>query len=163
MVALVVGPLPGAGTAVRLTAWVRGRFSTRLLLRLSGIESVVLEGRAYAVRAVPLGVARDLVPAILRCGDAIAACKIDDALYDNAIKALSLGLGVPPRSIESLTISLWEVLRVLDLIARVNGLQAEADKIETGKLLAALTSTGTKSTLISSAPPAGPGNTSMPT
>ena len=30
---------------------------------MAGVDAVVLEGRTYAVRAVPLGIARELVPA----------------------------------------------------------------------------------------------------
>lgn len=161
MATLMLSPLPGAGLWARVRAWVRGLFSRRLLLRLMGLDAVVLEGRTYAVRAVPLGVARDLVPALLRCSTAVLEDKFNEALFDDIIKALSLGLGESPRAIESLSISLWATMQVLDRIARVNGLQTEADKFDPGKLLAAMArSTGTGSTPSSSPPPAGRGTTS---
>lgn len=69
MGAVVLSPLPAAGYGTRAAAWLRQRFSRRLALRLLGVPYVVLEGRVYPVRAVPFGVARQLVPALLRCSD----------------------------------------------------------------------------------------------
>ena len=159
---IVLAPLPGAGLHVGLAAWVRGRLSRRLLLRLIGIDAVVLEGRTYAVRAVPLGVARELIPAIIRCAQRFAEWDIGEALYDDLIKVLALGLGTTPRVIERLSIPLWDLAPVMDRIARANGMPVmEAGSADLGKLLAALKqSTGTPSTPSSSAPPAGPGTTS---
>lgn len=163
-VPIALSPLPGAGVAVRLAAWSRGLLSRRLLLRLVGIEAVVLEGRTYAVRAVPLGVARELVPAIIRCARRFAAWEIDDTLYVDFVTVLALGLGVPRRTIERLTIPLWDLAPVLDRIARVNALPVLEAGTDPGKLLAALMiSTGTSSTPSSSAPPVGPGTTSTVT
>jgi len=161
---IVLSPLPGAGFASRLRAWARGLFSRRVLLRLAGVEAVVLEGRTYAVRAVPLGVARELVPAIIRCGRRFAAWEIDDALYEDFVTVLTLGLGAPRRAIEHLTIPLWDLAPVIDRIARVNALPVLEADADPGKLLAALmTSIGTNSTPSSSAPPVGPGTTSTAT
>lgn len=164
MTALVISPLPGAGFAVRLTAWVRGLVSRRALLRLAGIETVVLAGRAHALRAVPLGVARELVPAIIRCSRRFAAWEIDESLYDDLVIVLALGLGTSRGEIERLSVSLWDLAPVIDRIARVNGLPVlEADS-DPGKIVAALmTSTGMSSMPSSSAPPAGPGTTSTTT
>lgn len=160
MAALVISPLPGAGLAARLAARVRGLLSRRVLLRLAGIETVVLQGRVHTLRAVPLGVARELVPAIIRCSKKFAAWEIDEALYDNLVKVLALGLSARPAEIERLTIPLWELAPVIERIARVNGLPVLEAGADMGKLLAALTtSTGTSSTPSSSAPPAGHGNT----
>lgn len=162
MAALVIPPLAGAGRLVRLAAVVRGLASRRALLRLSGIQVVVLAGRVYPVRAVPLGVARDLVPAIVRCSRAFAAWDIGEALYDDIVKVLSLGLHCPRARIEALPVSLLELAPVVDRIARVNGLPVvEAGRPELGKLLAAITQTpqtGTSFTPGSSVPPAGPGS-----
>lgn len=161
---IILSPLSGAGLGIRLAAWSRGLRSRRLLLRLVGVESVVLEGRTYAVRPVPLGVARELVPAIIRCARRFAAWDIDEALYADFVTVLALGLGVPRRTIERLTIPLWDLAPVLDRIARVNALPVLEAGADPGKLLAALmTSTGTSSTPPSSAPPAGPGTTSTAT
>lgn len=157
--AIVVPVLPGAGVLPRLAALVRSVLSRRVLLSLAGIDTVVLAGHVYAVRAVPLGVARELVPAIVRCSQAFVRFDLTDELYADIVKALSLGLGVPAREIESHAVSLWDLAPVLDLIARVNGLQTtEVGGADLGKLLAALT--GTSSTPGSSAPPAGPGSIS---
>lgn len=164
MAAVVISPLPGAGLFVKLAAWMRGLLSRRLLLRLAGIDSVVLEGRVHVLRAVPLGVARELVPAILRCSRRFAALEIDEALYDDFVIVLALGLGAPPRQIERLSVPLWQLGPVIEAIARVNGLPKVEGDANLGKLLAALTqSTGTNSTPSSSAPPVGPGNTSTAT
>lgn len=161
---IVLAPLAGAGHRLRLSAWMRGWLSRRLLLRLAGVEAVVLEGRTYAVRAVPLGVARTLVPAIIRCARRFAAWEIDDTLYEDFVTVLALGLGAPRRAIERLTIPLWDLAPVIDRIARVNGLPVLEAGTDPGKLLAALmTSTGTSSTPSSSAPPGGPGTTSTAT
>jgi len=162
MAALVISPLPGAGLTARLAARVRGLLSRRLLLRLVGVESVMLEGRVHAVRAVPLGVARELVPAIIRCSRRFAGWEIDEGLYDDLVKVLALGLGTTPREIERLTVPLWDLAPVVERIARINGMPV-VEGGDPGKVLAALmTSTGTGSTPSSSAPPAGPGNTSTP-
>lgn len=161
---IVLAPPVGAGLIVRLAAWARGLMSRRLLLRLAGIETVVLEGRAHALRAVPLGVARELVPAIIRCSRRFAAWEIDESLYDDLVIVLALGLGTSRGEIERLTVSLWDLAPVIDRIARVNGLPVLEAGTEQGKALAALmTSTGTSSTPSSSAPPAGPGTTSTNT
>ena len=165
MAAIVIAPLPGAGLGVRLAARVRGWLSRRVLLQLLGVQAVVLEGHAYAVRAVPLGVARELVPALVRCSQRFAAGQFDESLYDDLIKALALGLGTTARDIERLTVPLWDLAPVIGAIAEANGLPVmEVGSADLGKLLAALmTSTGTNSTPSSSAPPAGPGTTSIVT
>jgi hypothetical protein len=159
-----IAPLAGAGHRIRLLAWMRGLGSRRALLRLAGVDAVVLEGRTYAVRAVPLGIARELVPAIIRCARRFAAWQIDDALYADLVTVLALGLGTSRRDIERLTIPLWDLAPVVDRIARVNSLPVLEAGADPGKLLAALmTSTGTSSMPSSSAPPAGPGTTSIAT
>lgn len=162
MASLVLNPLPGAGFVPRLAARVRRLLSRRLLLRLAGVETVTLEGRVCALRPVPLGVARDLVPALIRCARSFAAWEINEPLYDDFIKTLSLGLGIPPAAIERLSIPLWELAPIVDRIARINGLPTlEAGSADMGKLLALLTkSTGTNSLPGSSAAPAGPGSMS---
>ena len=157
----VVSPIAGAGRMTRLAAMARGVLSRRLLLRLNGVDTVVLAGHVHAVRPVPLGVAREMVPAIVRCSRAFAAWQFDEALYDDMIKVLALGLNAPARRIEALTVSLFDLAPVVERIARVNGLPVlEAGSHDMGKLVAALTQTGTSSTPGSSAPPAGHGNTS---
>jgi hypothetical protein len=163
MTSLVISPLPGAGLTARLAARVRGLLSRRLLLRLVGIESVMLEGRVHVLRAVPLGVARELVPAIIRCSRRFAGWEIDEGLYDDLVKVLALGLGTTAREIERLTVPLWDLAPVIERIARVNGMPVMEAGTDLGKALAALmNSTGTGSTPFSSAPPAGPGTTSTP-
>lgn len=164
MAAIVLMPLSGAGHRIRLSAWVHGLLSRRALLRLAGVEAVVLEGRTYAVRPVPLGQARILVPAIIRCARRFAAWEIDETLYEDFVTVLALGLGAPRGAIERLTIPLWDLAPVIDRIARVNALPVLEAGTDPGKLLAALmTSTGTSSTPSSSAPPAGTGTTSTAT
>ncbi len=159
MTALVISPLPGAGYLVRLRAFVRGLFSRRMLLRLAGVPSVLLAGKVYAVRPVPLGRAREMVPAIVRCGKAFAAWEFSEALYDDVIKVLALGLGVPEKQVESLRVSLFQLAPVIDLIAKTNGLLVlEAGSPDMGKLVEALKRTGANSMPGSSAPQAGPGS-----
>jgi hypothetical protein len=160
MAAIVVRPLPGAGYLPRLLALVRGLVSRRLLLRLVGVETVVLAGRVLPVRAVPLGVARELVPAIVRCSKAFAAWEFSEALYDDMVKVLALGLNVPAARIEALTVSLFDLAPVVERIARINGMPVlEAGSSDMGKLVALMTQTGMNSTPGSSAPPDGLGNT----
>lgn len=162
MTAIVIRPLSGSGYLVRLAAFVRGLVSRRLLLQLAGVDTVLLAGRAHAVRPVPLGIARELVPAIVRCSKAFAAWEFSESLYDDMVKVLALGLNVPQARIEALTVSLFDLAPVVERIARVNGLPVlEAGGSDMGKLMAALTTqTGTNSTPGSSVPPAGPGSTS---
>jgi hypothetical protein len=108
-----------------------------------------------------LGVARELVPAIVRCSKAFAAWEFSEALYDDMVKVLALGLNVPVARIEALTVSLFDLAPVVERIARVNGLPVlEAGSPDMGKLMALATQTGMNSTPGSSAPPAGPGSTS---
>lgn len=161
MSAIVIRPLAGSGHFVRLAAFVRGLLSRRLLLKLAGVDTVVLAGAVHAVWPVPLGVARELVPAIVRCSRAFAAWEFSEALYDDIVKVLALGLDVPAARIEALTVSLFDLAPVVERIARVNGLPVlEAGSSDMGKLLAALTQTGTNSMPGSSAPLDGPGSTS---
>lgn len=162
MSAIVIRPLPGAGVFVSIAAFARSVFSRRVLLKLAGIDTVVLCGRVYPVRAVPLGVARELVPAIVRASQAFVRMNIDDDLYADIVKTLSLGLGASAREIEACPVSLWDLAPVIDLIARVNGLQVmEAGRADLGKILEVLAQTGTSSTPGSSAPPDGHGSTSI--
>lgn len=155
---VVIRALAGSGHFVRILAWLRGLVTRRLLLRLMGAETVVIQGRVRAVRAVPLGVARDLVPAMVRCSRRFDEWTIDEALYDDLVKVLSLGLRVPSRDIESLNVSLWDLAPVIETIARVNGMPVqEAGSADMGKPIA-LTRTGTNSTPGLSAQPAGPGS-----
>lgn len=164
MAALVVKPLAGARLGAHLLAWVRAWLSARVLWRLVGVEVVVLQGRVCVLRAVPLGVARQLVPGLIRCGQAFAKSDLSDALYDDLVLVLALGLGLEKRAVEALTVSLWDLVPVLDRIARVNGLQVmEAGRADLGKLLEAVSRIGTNSMPGSSAPPAGPGSTSTGT
>jgi hypothetical protein len=162
MAALVIAPLPGAGFGARLRAVVRSWLSRRALLRLAGVEAVVLEGRVFAVRPVPLGVARELVPAIVRCSRNFAAQSIDEQLIDDLILVVALGLRAKAGEIERMRVGLWDLVPVIGLIARANGMAVmEAGSADLGKLLAQITSsTGTSSTAASSARPAGHGTTS---
>ena len=156
---IVVGPAPGAGWGVRLAARLRGWLSRRALLRLAGVPVVVLQGRCYAVRAVPLGVARDMVPALLRCSKRFAAWDIGEALYDDLVTVLALGLGTGRADIARLSVPLWDLAPAVELIARVNGMPVvEAGNL--GELLALTKSTGTRSSSASSVPPVGPSSTS---
>lgn len=161
MAALTLHPLSGIGWPRRLAIAVRSMFSRRQLLRLTGMPVVVLEGRVYAVRPVSLGVARDLVPALLRCSRRFAAWEIDESLYDDMVKVLSLGLRTSPREVECLTVPLWSLGSVIEQIATVNGMPVmEAGGAGLGELLRALTkSTGTDSLPGSSVQPAGNGST----
>lgn len=159
--ALVVQPLPGAGLGVRVASWVRGLQVRRLLRRLAGADTVVLQGRVFALRARPLGICRDLIPALLRCSRRFTAWELNEALYDDLVSVLALGLNTPPATIESLSIPPWELSKVIEQIARINGLPVlEAGRADLGEILTALTSTGTNTSPTSSAPVAGPGPTS---
>ena len=161
MAALILTPLPGVGLPRRVFAWVRGLLSRRLLLRLAGVPVVQIEGRVIAVRPVPLGVAREMVPALLRCARSFSAWEIDEALYEDFIVVLSRGLRVPRPVVESWTVPLWQLAPVIERIAQINGLPTvEAGRADLGKLLATMLSTGTGSSPGSSAAPAGPGSTS---
>lgn len=161
MTAIVIRPLAGSGHFVRLAAIVRGLLSRRVLLKLASVDTVVLAGLVCAVRPVPLGVARELVPAIMRCSRRFAAWDIDETLYDDLVKVLALGLDVPQARIEALQVSLFDLAPAIERIARVNGMLVEEAGAGVGKLLAALMEqTGTNSMPGSSVPPAGPGNTS---
>ena len=161
MSTIAVRMLPGTGIASRAAVLLRRIFSRRALLRLSGVTVVTLAGRVYPVRPVPLRVARDLVPAIVRASKAFAAWEFNEALFDDIVRVLALGLGASHKQIESLPVSLFELAPVIEAIAKINGLPVvEAGRADLGKLLAAL-NTGTNSTQESSAPPAGPGAPSM--
>lgn len=158
MAAIVINPLPAAGNGVRLWAALRGFIARRLWPRLRGVEMAYIQGRAIPLQARPLGVARELIPAILRCSEALLAGRIDDAFYSDLVQALALGLNLPPRVIESFAVSLWDLAKLLDVIARVNGLQAAEGSADLGKFQAVLN--GTNSIPPSSPPPAGAGSTS---
>ena len=158
---IVLYPLPGVGHHRRLVAWVRQVFSRRLLLRLAGVPTVILEGRVRAVRPVPLAAARHLVPAIIRCARSFSAWEINEALYDDFVVVLSYGLGISPRVVEKLTIPLLDFVPVVELIAQINGMaMKEAGRADLGKLLAEMMlSTGTPSSPGSSPAPDGHGST----
>lgn len=160
-VSLVISPLPGAGLGARAMAWLRGMQVKRLVRRLAGLDTVVLQGRVFALHARPLGICKQLVPALLSCSRRFTAWELTEALYDDLVRVLSLGLDTAPETIESLSIPPWELTEVIGQIARINGLPVlEAGRADLGELLTALTSTGTNTSPTSSAPAAGPGPTS---
>jgi len=158
----VIAPLPGVGLLARAGAWLRGLRVRRLVARLTGGEPVVIEGRVFVVRPRPIRACRDLVPALIRCSRRFAAWEIDEALYDDLVQVLALGLNAPPATIERLTVSLFDLSPVIDVIARVNGLPVvEAGRADLGELLTTMAkSTGTNSWPASSSAPAGLGTTS---
>lgn len=159
---LVINPPRGAGYFPRLAAVVRRLLSIRLMARLVGSETVTLEGRVCILRAVPLNTARDMVPALIRCARSFSTWDINEALYDDFITVLSLGLRLRRSAVEKLTIPLLGLVPVIERIGQINGLLAtEAGRSDSGKPLATLmNSTGTGSSRGSSAAPAGPGSTS---
>lgn len=158
----VIAPLPGAGLLARAGAWLRGLRVRRLVARLTGGEPVVIEGHVFVVRPRPIRACRDLVPALIRCSRRFAAWEIDEALYDDLVQVLALGLNAPPATVERLTVSLFDLSPVIDVIARVNGLPVvEAGRADLGEFLATMAkSTGMSSWPASSSAPAGPGTTS---
>lgn len=159
MPAVTVPPMDGAGRLVRLLAWVRGLVSRRVLYRLAGVDVVVLAGHVCQVRAVPLGVARNMVPALVRASQAFAAWRIDEALYDDLVIVLATGLGLDTRTVERLPVALWELGPVIEALAQANGLPTvEAGRAAQGKPMNPWT--GMPSTPSSSPPPAGHGTTS---
>ena len=142
-VELIVSPLPGAGVPRRLSAWARGIVSRRVLLALAGIPAVQIEGRVIALRPVPLGVARDMVPALIRCARSFSVLEVSEALYDDFTTVLSLGLRLPKKKVESFYIPLWQLAPVVERIAEINGLPTvEAGRADLGKFLSAIASTG---------------------
>lgn len=157
---VIIGPAPGAGWLARRASVVRGWFSRRALLRLVGIPVVVLEGRVYGVRPVPLGIARDMVPALVRCSRRFAEWNIDEALYDDLVIVLSRGLQASPQTVAALTVPLWELAPVIEVIARANGMPVVEATGRLGEIAALTKSTGMPSSPASSVPPDGPSNTS---
>lgn len=159
---LIIAPLPGVGFYRRIATRLRRVFSRRIALRLCGIEHVALEGRVCAIRPVPLGIARDMVPALLRCARSFCAWDISESLYDDFVTVLSLGLRLPRRVVEGLSVPLWELAPVIERIAKINGLPTvEAGRSDLGKILATLmSSTGMASSRGSSEAPDGHGSTS---
>lgn len=119
---VVIAPSVGAGWPVRVAARVRRLFSRRVLLRLAGVPTVVLQGHVYAVRAVPLGVARDMVPALLRCSRILGEQHRSIELSEDFIVVLLHGLRVNQSEFKSFKLSIDEQRHVLDEIAWVNGI-----------------------------------------
>ena len=157
----VAHPPRSAGWPIRLFARARAACSRRALCRMAGIRTVSLEGHVRALRPVPISVAREMVPALIRCARSFALWQIDEALYDDFVTTLSLGLGLPRASVERLTVPLWDLAPVVEMIAQVHGLPTvEAGRADLGKLQAAMLSIGTASSPGSSPTPAGPGSTS---
>lgn len=152
----------GAGFLPRLVARLRRLLARRLLLKLAGVETVMLEGRVIALRPVPLGVARYMIPALIRCTRSFSSWDISEALYADFVTVLALGLRLPPATVENLRTPLWELAPLIERIAHTNGLPTmEAGRADLGKILATLmNSTGPDSSRGSPATPAGPGTTS---
>lgn len=144
----------------RLPALLWGLFYLPLRLKNAGADQVILYGRPHTVLPRPLGVARQLVPLLLRCSQRFAEGEVTEALYDDLILILSLGLGVKARYVESFPISISDLARIYELIARVNGLSRE-EGTALGGVAALAILTGMSSMPGSSAPPAGPGTTSI--
>lgn len=161
MSSVVIHPLPRAGIPARVMAWVRGISVPRLVNRLLGFDTVVLEGRVFAVRAQPIKVCRTMIPALLRCSKRFASFDFDESMSDDLVIVLSQGLSTKPAVIEQLSIPLWSLTPVIEKIAIANGLPlAEAGRSNPGEIMTALALIGTNSASLSSAQPAGPQPTS---
>lgn len=164
MATTIISAQRGAGYVRRLLATLRLAFRARQLLNaLLGFETAVVQGKVYCIRAANLGMARSLVPAMVRCGRRFEALEIDDSLYEDMVTVLSLGLSTSRQDVESFDVPLWELALLVEQIARVNGLveREGAGRADAGKRMAMLMrSIGTGSMPGSFRPPAGPGPTS---
>lgn len=162
LASLVIDTPKGAGPIPRLLSFARRLLARRLILRLAGVHSVMVEGRVCILRPVPLGIARDMIPALIRCGRRFNEWNIDESLYDDFVTVLSFGLRLTRANVEALTVPLWELAPIIERIAQINGLPTmEAGRADLGKILATLmTSTGPDSSRGSPATPVGPGTTS---
>jgi hypothetical protein len=99
---------------------------------------VVLAGKRYVARVVPFGVARQLVPALIRASQAIGDGRIDDdAVYADVVTVLHLGLGIPRWRISRLDCDLTELPAVFERVGIANGLVPKEGTGPVGKLLAA--------------------------
>lgn len=139
--------LRAAGRFRRLAAFLRLRL-VWLWFRLDGVGAVVLDGRVYPVRALPLGKSRVLIPAVIRCSRAFAEWRLDDDdLYQDLVTVLSVGLGTSRQRVEGLHTSLFALTGVIRQICEANGLPMVEEGTDPGKLMALMMSqTGTSST-----------------
>lgn len=89
---------------------------------------IVLGTRTLAVRAIPLGKLRRLVPAFNRAGKAFAFGSADDAAFDDIFAILSEATELPVADIEAIPGTWPEIMAAIETVADVCGLKPKKEE-----------------------------------
>jgi len=108
-------------------------------------KTIVIGGQAVAVKPMPLGTLRKVLPAFNRVGAAFKQGAVDEAVFDDCVTIIAAGIGKSAEEVEQMPMSFDELPRVLEVIAGVAGLKpAEAQPGEPAP--SSTTASGTEST-----------------
>ena len=89
---------------------------------------ITLGQRTLAVRPLPLGKLRRLVPAFNRAGRAFALGSADDAAFDDVFAILSEATELPVKDIEAIPGTWQQLMAAIDTVAGVCGLKKPDDE-----------------------------------
>lgn len=132
---------------------------------MSQERTITLGTTAIPVPPIPLGRVRKLPVVCNRVYAAFAVNVLDDAVSNDIVLILSLGLGLPVEELDAMPATFDQLKDAIDVIVDVAGLKPKggAGAVPPGEALppaAILTAGGMTTTPTSSPAPAGPGTTS---
>lgn len=108
-------------------------------------KTIVIGGQKIAVKPIPLGLLRKVVPAFNRVGAAFASGAVDERVIEDCEVIISAGIGKPVEEVTQMPMGFDELPRALEVIAEVAGLKpAEAQPGE--PVPSSTTASGTEST-----------------
>lgn len=86
-------------------------------------KTIVIGGQPVAVKPIPLGLLRKVVPAFNRVGAAFAAGAIDEQVIEDCEVIIAAGIGKPIHDVAEMPMGFDELPRALEVIAEVAGLK----------------------------------------
>lgn len=90
-------------------------------------KTIVIGGQTVAVKPIPLGMLRKVVPAFNRVGSAFAKGAMDESIIGDCVVIIAAGIGKPVEEVEQMPMGFDEIPLALEVIAEVAGLKpAEA-------------------------------------
>lgn len=96
-------------------------------------KTIVIGGQKIAVKPIPLGLLRKVVPAFNRVGAAFAAGAVGEDVIGDCVVIIAAGIGKAPEEVEQMPMGFDELPQALEVIAEVAGLKpSEAQPGELG-------------------------------
>jgi hypothetical protein len=91
-------------------------------------KTIVIGGQTVAVKPIPLGVLRKVVPAFNRVGVTFASGAVDEAVISDCVFIIAAGIGKPVEEVEQMPMGFDELPAALEVIAEVAGLKPAGEQ-----------------------------------